>query len=88
LLRVSIVIRPPGTELVEVFFKDEEDCFPESRAVMLSGGGACSEAPSPVSSTNLDEFHNVKNLDASSPAKPFHTQHLAVLLDMTYQNFY
>jgi hypothetical protein len=52
MLRVSIVIRLGGKEV--------EDCFPESQGVPMSGGGACSEAPSPVSSTNLDEFIMLK----------------------------
>jgi hypothetical protein len=55
-----MVIRPGGTESEEIFFKEVEGCFPESRGVLLSGGGACSEAPSPVSSTILDEFIMLK----------------------------
>jgi hypothetical protein len=68
LLRVSIVIRPGGTGSEEIFFEEVEGCFLESRGVLLTGGGACSEAPSTVSSTNLDESHNVRNLDVPSLA--------------------
>jgi hypothetical protein len=61
-----MVIRPGGTESEEIFFEEVEDCFPESRGVLLTGGGACSKAPSPVSSTNLDKSHNVRSLDVPS----------------------
>jgi hypothetical protein len=63
-----MVIRPGGSESEETFFEEVEGCFPESRGVLLSGGGACSESPSPVSSTNLDESHNVRSLDVPSLA--------------------
>jgi hypothetical protein len=52
----------------------------------MSGGDACSEAPSPVSSTILDESHNVRSLDVPSLTS-FHNKHLAVRPDKTYQNF-
>jgi hypothetical protein len=83
-----MVIRPGGTEPEEIFVKEVEGCFPESRGVLLSGGGACSEAPSPVSSTILDEFHNVKSLDAPSLATALSQPTLSSPPGRTYQNFH
>jgi hypothetical protein len=37
----------------------------------MSGGDVCSEAPSPVSPTILDESHSVRNLEVPSLASVF-----------------
>jgi hypothetical protein len=37
----------------------------------MSGGDDFFETPSPVSSTNLDDFHNVRSLEVPSLASVF-----------------
>jgi hypothetical protein len=53
-------------ELVEVFFEEVQGFFPESRAVSPGKRDVCSEAPSPVSSTNVGNFQSVNILDDPS----------------------
>jgi hypothetical protein len=63
MLRVSIGIAEARSEIVESFFEEDEGCFSESRMVLLGNWSVYVGASSPVSSTNLDEFHSNKSLD-------------------------
>jgi hypothetical protein len=68
LLRVSKRAWTAHSEIAEVFFEEEEGRFSTSRVLLLGSWSICVGASPPVSSTNLDEFHNKKSLDAPPPA--------------------
>jgi hypothetical protein len=48
------------SEVVEVFFEEEEGYFSESRMVLLGNCSVCVGASSLVSSTNLDDSTTAK----------------------------
>jgi hypothetical protein len=51
----------------KVLFKEVQGFLPESRAVSPGKRVVCSEAPSPGSSTSVDDFQSVKIFDVPSP---------------------
>jgi hypothetical protein len=77
LLRVSRGVWAARSEITEVFFEEEEGCLSESLMVLLGNWSVCVGVSSPISSMNLDEFHNSKSLDAPPPTKAISQQTLS-----------